>query len=75
MVRTTFFFSSFYTNLLHVSETFFKGVYPIWLFVAEKKKLPITPKAFDAPSYLKESSLSLLPPSVESLLYRVIVIF
>lgn len=44
----------------------------LWL---KKKKLPITPKAFDAPSYLKESSLSLLPPSVESLLYRVIVIF
>lgn len=28
---------SFYTNLLHVSETVFKEVYSIWLFVAEKK--------------------------------------
>lgn len=28
---------SFYTDLLHVSETLFKEVYSIWLFVAEKE--------------------------------------
>lgn len=28
---------SFDTNLLHVSETLFKEVYSIWLFVAEKE--------------------------------------
>lgn len=33
------FFSFFYTNLLHVSETFFKGIDLLWLSVAKKKKI------------------------------------
>lgn len=41
---------SFYTNLLHVSETLFKEVYSIWLFLwlKKKEKLTILPKAFYA---------------------------
>lgn len=69
-------FLFFYTNLLHVSETFFKGVYSIWLFVAKKNKHTIIlSKAFYALVHLKEPSLSPLPPSVECILYEVVVIF
>lgn len=57
---STFLFFFFYTNLLHVSETFFKGVYSIWLFVTEK--IIILPKAFDGLLHLKKPSLSPVPP-------------
>lgn len=43
----------------------------LWL----KKKLTIIPKAFYAPFHLRELSLSPLLPSVESILYKVIVTF
>ena len=77
MVQGHFFFLFFYTNLLHVSETFFKGFYSIWLFVAKKKQHQITcyTQSIWCSIHLKEPSLSLFPPSVESLLYKVIVIF
>lgn len=44
----------------------------LWL---KKKKSTILPKAFYAPFCLKEPSLSLIPPSVEFILYETIVIF
>lgn len=69
-----FFPPFFYTNLLHVSEPFLEEVYSIWLFCGENK-LTLNPEASYAPFHLKEPSLSLPPPSVEFILYRVIVIF
>lgn len=44
-------------------------------FCGEKKHTIILSKAFYALVHLKEPSLSPLPPSVECILYEVVVIF
>lgn len=66
---------SFYTNLLHVSETVFKGVYSIWLFVAEKENFNYPTQGILCSSSSKGPSLSPLPPSVEFILYKVSRVF
>lgn len=62
---------SFYTNLLHVSETIFKGVYSIWLFVAEKEIFNYSTQGVLCSRASNGPSLSPLPPSVEFILYKV----
>lgn len=62
---------SFYTNLLHVSETVFKGVYSIWLFVAEKENFNYSTQGILCSRTSEGPSLSPLPPSVEFILYKV----
>lgn len=66
---------SFYTNLLHVSETIFKGVYSIWLFVAEKENFNYPTQGILYSSSSKGPSLSPLPPSVEFILCKVSRVF
>lgn len=62
---------SFYTNLLHVSETIFKGVYSIWLFVAEKENFNYSTQGVLCSRASNGPSLSPLPPSIEFILYKV----
>lgn len=69
------FFPLFSIQICYMSVSLFSKKFTQFGFFCDENKLTLNPEASYAPFHLKEPSLSLPPPSVEFILYRVIVIF